>query len=138
MNDAINDAKSQKEQKVTKSGEVEEILRFLRALPDPIQSALTTNDKILIGVLCNAIEREFGKGQIENARSEQSGGMMYFILYMLDGKFSSQGYQLSIYDTEEEVEEFLSSLSDFVFETVQVFRGERMSVLRDVSVILQE
>ena len=138
MKDATNDAKSQKEQKVTKSGEVEEILRFLRALPDPIQSALTTNDKILIGVLCNAIEREFGKGQIENARSEQSGGMMYFILYMLDGKFSSQGYQLSIYDTEEEVQEFLSSLSDFVFETVQVFRGERMSVLRDVSVILQE
>ena len=137
MNDAITNAKSQKGQKVTKSGEVEEVLRFLRALPDPIQLALTTNDKILIGVLCNAIEREFGKGQIENARSEQSGGMMYFILYMLDGKFSSQGYQLSIYDTEEEVEEFLSSLSDFVFETVQVFRGECMSVLRDVSVILQ-
>lgn len=48
---------------MAKSVEIVEILRFLRALPDPIQSALTTDDKILIGVLCRAIEREFGKGE---------------------------------------------------------------------------
>ena len=36
------------------------VLHLLRALPEEIQSALTTDDRILIGVLCNAIGRKFG------------------------------------------------------------------------------
>ena len=36
------------------------VLLLLRALPEEIQSALTTDDRILIGVLCNVISRKFG------------------------------------------------------------------------------
>ena len=47
------------------------VLRLLRALPEEIQSAFTTDDRILIGVLCNVIGRKFG------FRLTEDGGWEY-------------------------------------------------------------